>query len=139
MTTNETKNSPFGDVIYQHTRAQAIEDGMLIDVTETAREAGITFPTALTAAVWERCVAVPEKAPCQDEMGRLWDVLTCCGSRSSAAEEAAKSTSPWQSETTHDALGRCSSRRFADRATGRAGHHDHAPRGRLAPVATAAQ
>ncbi len=76
MTTNETKNSLFGDVIYQYSRAQAIEDGMLIDATETAREAGITFPTALTAAVWERCVAVPEKAPCQDEMGRLWDVLT---------------------------------------------------------------
>jgi hypothetical protein len=76
MTTNETKNSTFGDVIYQYTRAQAIEDGMLIDVTETAREAGITLPTALTAAVWERCVAVPEKAQCQDEMGRLWDVLT---------------------------------------------------------------
>jgi hypothetical protein len=76
MTTNETKNSLFGDVIYQYTRAQAIEDGMLIDVTETAREAGITIPTALTAAVWERCVAVPENATCQDEIGRLWDVLT---------------------------------------------------------------
>ena len=63
MTTNETNNSTFGDVIYQYTRAQAIEDGILIDVTETAREAGITFPTAVTAAVWERCVTVPEKAP----------------------------------------------------------------------------
>ena len=27
MTTNETKNSIFGNVIYQYTRAQAIEDG----------------------------------------------------------------------------------------------------------------
>ena len=54
MTTNETKNNIFGDVIYQYTRAQAIEDGVLIDVSETAREAGITFPTAVTAAVWER-------------------------------------------------------------------------------------
>ena len=68
MTTNETNDSLFGDVIYQYTRAQAIEDGMLIDVTETAREAGITIPTALTAAVWERCVTVPEKASCQDEI-----------------------------------------------------------------------
>jgi hypothetical protein len=76
MTTNETKDSLFRDFIYRFTRAQAIEDGMLIDVTETAREAGIAFPTALTAAVWERCVAVPEEAPCQDEAGRLWDVLT---------------------------------------------------------------
>jgi hypothetical protein len=76
MTTNETKNSLFGDVIYQYSRAQAIEDGMLIDVTEKAREAGITFPTAMTATVWERCVAVPEEAEGQDEIGRLWDVLT---------------------------------------------------------------
>jgi hypothetical protein len=76
MTTNETNNSPFGDVIYQYSRAQAIEDGILIDVTETAKEAGISFPTTVTAAVWERCVAVPEKAPWQDESGRLWDVLT---------------------------------------------------------------
>ena len=76
MTKNETKNDVFGDVIYQYTRAQAIDDGFLIDVTETAREAGISFPTAMTAAVWEQCVTVPEKAAWQDEMGRLWDVLT---------------------------------------------------------------
>ena len=76
MTTNETKDNLFGDVIHQYTRAEAIEDGVLIDVTETAREAGISFPTALTAAVWAECVTVPEKAECQDEMGRLWDVLT---------------------------------------------------------------
>jgi hypothetical protein len=76
MTPNETNNSPFGDVIYQYSRAQAIEDGILIDVTETAKEAGITFPTTLTAAVWADCVTVPEQAPWQDETGRLWDVLT---------------------------------------------------------------
>jgi len=76
MTTNETQDSLFGEMICQYTRAQAIKDGILIDVTETAREAGITIPTALTTAVWERCVAVPEEAPGQDEMGRLWDVLT---------------------------------------------------------------
>ena len=76
MTTNEIKNSTFGPVVYQYTRAQAIEDGVLVDVTETAREAGIRFPTAVTAAVWEQCVTVPETASWQDETGRLWDVLT---------------------------------------------------------------
>ena len=30
----------------------------------------------LTAAVWARCVAVPPGVLCQDEAGRLWDVLT---------------------------------------------------------------
>jgi hypothetical protein len=48
---------------------------VLVDVTETAREAGIRFPVALTAAVWAECVAVPEGVDGQDEAGRLWDVV----------------------------------------------------------------
>jgi hypothetical protein len=30
---------------------------------------------ALTRAAWARCVAVPPGVDCQDEAGRLWDVL----------------------------------------------------------------
>ena len=30
---------------------------------------------ALTAAAWARCVTVPPGVACQDEAGRLWDVL----------------------------------------------------------------
>jgi hypothetical protein len=63
------------DLIYRYTRAQAIEDGVLIDVSTVAREAGITYPVALTSAAWGRCVAVPPGVECQDEAGRLWDVL----------------------------------------------------------------
>ncbi|SRR6266511_280645 len=63
------------DVIYAYTRAQALSDGVLIDVTETAKEAGICYPTAVTCAVWQEYVRVPEKVPWQDERGRLWDVL----------------------------------------------------------------
>lgn len=61
--------------IHSYSRAQAIEDGVLIDVTSAAREAGIRFPVALTRAVWERCVAIPPGVVCQDEAGRLWDVV----------------------------------------------------------------
>lgn len=46
----------FGEVIHSYTRAQAIEDGYLVDVTETAREAGFVWPVAMTRAVWEDCV-----------------------------------------------------------------------------------
>jgi hypothetical protein len=46
---------------------------VLIDVSAVAREAGIRYPVALTRAVWQRCVAVPPGALCQDEGGRLWD------------------------------------------------------------------
>jgi len=63
------------DVIYAYTRAQAIDDGVLIDVSPMAREAGISYPTALTSAVWERYVRVPDGVSGQDENGRLWDVL----------------------------------------------------------------
>jgi hypothetical protein len=64
------------DLIHAYSRAQAIADGVLIDVSQTAREAGFRFPVAFTRAVWERCVAVPPGVLCQDEAGRLWDVLT---------------------------------------------------------------
>lgn len=63
------------DVIYAYTRAQALSDGVLVDVTETAKEAGIRYPTAVTSAVWAVYVRVPEEVPWQDEQGRLWDVL----------------------------------------------------------------
>jgi len=33
----------FGPVIYAYTRAQAIEDGVLVDVSKMAKEAGIKF------------------------------------------------------------------------------------------------
>jgi hypothetical protein len=48
---------------------------VLIDVSATAREAGIRWPVALTRAAWERRVAVPPGVECQDEAGRLWNVL----------------------------------------------------------------
>lgn len=67
--------SIFGPVISQYTRAQAIADGFLVDVSETAREAGIKFPVALTRAVWDKCVEIPAGVDCQDERGRLWDVV----------------------------------------------------------------
>lgn len=65
------------DLIHAYTRAQAIEDGNLIDVTEPAKEAGFTFPVAVTARVWHELV-VPEpraRKLGQSEGGRLWDLL----------------------------------------------------------------
>ena len=36
------------DLIHAYTRAEAIEDGMLLDVTEVARDMGFRYPTAIT-------------------------------------------------------------------------------------------
>jgi hypothetical protein len=66
------------ETIYAYTRKQAIRDGVLIDVTETAKGSGFRIPVALTSAVWARYVEVPEGVECQDEAGRLWDVLWMC-------------------------------------------------------------
>lgn len=63
------------DIVYSYTRTQAIEDGVLIDVSRVAKEAGIKYPTAVTAAVWEKYVCVPDTASWQDEQGRLWDIV----------------------------------------------------------------
>lgn len=68
---------PFGEVIFSYTRAQAIEDGVLADLSELTHYAGIKFPVAMTLASYQKCVAVP--AGCesiQDGRERAVDVLT---------------------------------------------------------------
>jgi hypothetical protein len=73
----------FGEPIHVYTRAQAIEDGMLIDVSTTAREAGIVWPVAITSAAWADACAWSDAddkrkgggACWQSESGRLWDVV----------------------------------------------------------------
>ncbi|MBI1178470.1 hypothetical protein GC207_13630 [bacterium] len=62
-------------IIYSYTRKQALADGFQIDVSHTAREAGIKFPVFLTRAVFGRYVTVPPGVQCQDEPGRLWDIV----------------------------------------------------------------
>ena len=72
---NTTENSPFGEVIFAYTRKQALADGVQVDVSTTAKEAGIKFPMFLTRAVFDAYVAVPPEVTGQDEAGRLWDVV----------------------------------------------------------------
>ena len=84
----EDEHPIFGPVISAYSRAQAIEDGVLVDVSEMAREAGISVPTAVTAAVWAEFVKVPDGVEGQDERGRLWDILNMF---SWAARRGAKS------------------------------------------------
>ena len=68
-----TRN-PFEDapVISRYTRQQAIEDGVLVDLTEWSQEAGFTIPVACTAAVWNQYIVPPDgtKELGQSERGR---------------------------------------------------------------------
>jgi hypothetical protein len=76
---NAAMREIFGEPIHTYTRAQAIGDGMLVDVSETAAEAGFRVPVAMTRAAWADCVKWSEtdskRQIYQDEAGRLWDVL----------------------------------------------------------------
>ena len=72
------KNEADWELIHAYTRKQAIEDGVLVDVSEMAKEAGYRIPVALTQAVWVKCVEVPPSVQGQDEAGRLWDLLWMC-------------------------------------------------------------
>jgi hypothetical protein len=71
----DENSNPFGSVIFTYTRAQAVADGVQVEVTKTAREAGIRFPVFLTRAVFDAYVTVPEGVEGQDEAGRLWDIV----------------------------------------------------------------
>jgi hypothetical protein len=71
------QDSLFGETIYAYTRAQALADGVFIDVTEDAKESGIKYPTAVTEALWNGYIDPNErlKSMGQSARGRLWDVL----------------------------------------------------------------
>jgi hypothetical protein len=66
---------PFGPVIYSYTRSQAVADGLQVEVTKVAREAGILYPVFITRTVFDQFVTVPPGVTCQDEAGRLWDIV----------------------------------------------------------------
>lgn len=65
------------DFIHVYTRAQALKDGVLVDCSELAHEAGFTWPVAVTDHLYHDYI-VPELALVaegQSISGRLWDVL----------------------------------------------------------------
>ena len=45
-------DQPFGPIVFSYTRAQAIEDGVLVDVTEIARQEGFIIPVAMTGTLY---------------------------------------------------------------------------------------
>ena len=66
------------EVIYAYTRAQALDDGILVDTTALAKEAGFKWPVAVTTRLWHGYIVpaldlVPDG---QSINGRLWDLLT---------------------------------------------------------------
>lgn len=69
------------DLISSYTRAQAIADGVLVDLTDSAQRYGFKLSLVATHAVWHGCIewtpADSERKPGlgQSTEGRLADVL----------------------------------------------------------------
>jgi hypothetical protein len=64
------------DLIHAYSRAQALEDGQLVDVTDNARQVGIKVPVAVTAAVFGLCIEVPpSRRRLEDVGGRTHDIV----------------------------------------------------------------
>ena len=65
------------EAVCVYSRADAINDGVLIDVTGIAKEAGFKVPVAVTSSVWIDCVVWTDEdtKTYQDQEGRLWDIV----------------------------------------------------------------
>lgn len=69
------------DLVSVYTRAEALQDGVLVDVSAQAKEHGFKVPMALTHAAWHECVAWDEYDEgrkgglYQSPRGRLADLL----------------------------------------------------------------
>ena len=95
MTTTE---DAFGfSIISCYSRAEALADGALVDVSTLGRQAGFRVPVAVTQAVWLDCIEWSEEdservgVP-QDQDGRLWDVLWLAWNAARRAGDGDRST-----------------------------------------------
>ena len=77
----ETLEETYGEVISSYSREQALEDGVLVDLTEWASSTkgfmgGFTCPVAVTQALWADIEAIPKSLEgIADVRGRAHDVL----------------------------------------------------------------
>ncbi len=64
--------------IFSYTRKDAIRDGVLIDISEFSKEAGVKYSTAITTNLWNQYILPSEEMTNQgqSEDGRMWDLLT---------------------------------------------------------------
>ncbi|MBP1929164.1 hypothetical protein J2741_001711 [Methanolinea mesophila] len=71
--------TPFSndEIIFAYTRADAIRDGVLVEIPEDLlKEVGIRVPVAVTQAVWDYlCPEDLDELPGQSVEGRTWDLL----------------------------------------------------------------
>lgn len=66
------------EVIFSYSRAEALADGVLIDVSGIAHEAGFTLPVAVTDNLYHSYImpSLDLVKEGQSPSGRLWDTLS---------------------------------------------------------------
>ncbi len=79
-----TITSPFvnDEIIFAYTRADAISDGVLIELSDQIiREAGIKVKVAVTRPIWDDYLmpSYLDELPGQSVEGRTWDLLWMFG------------------------------------------------------------
>ena len=65
----------FGEPIFIYSRSDALMDGVLVDITDWAKEAGFRYPVAVTANVWADLTDIPEEHDYQSVEARARDLL----------------------------------------------------------------
>jgi hypothetical protein len=88
--TEPERPGPFDDaeVIHSYSREDAIRDGVLVDVSPMAEEAGFKVPVALTDSLWARLEpSERDQQLGQSIEGRLWDVLMVLRSRANTPDD----------------------------------------------------
>lgn len=66
------------ETIFTYTRQNALDDGVLVNVSEMAKEAGFKYPVAITERLHNAIENIPEAYSHEDYNGRLWDILNMC-------------------------------------------------------------
>lgn len=90
---NNTIDEFWGKPISVYTRAQALADGVLVDLTETAKLFGFKIPLACTDTVWRSLDWPVGHKPGlgQSTAGRVHDALTMARLAANAAAQAGES------------------------------------------------
>jgi hypothetical protein len=70
---DEAKTGPAVPTIRD--RQEAIQSGILIDVTPTAKELGLTFPVTITKPLWDIGIVTTQTLSLEEQTGRLRDIL----------------------------------------------------------------
>jgi hypothetical protein len=92
---------PFGELIYAYTRADALRDGVLVNLSQAAA-LGFRVPVAITSAAYTDCIAWPHPNPELPDILRLREEIVLLTAREEA--QAQHRRRQWGSEERADRI-----------------------------------